>query len=222
MIKISDLKFDIKEGNSVRRILDIEDLSFKDSKINVVSGPSGSGKTTLLYALAGILNINEGKVFYNETSIYDLNIEQKDKFRMDNISMVYQNYNLFSFMNVEENILVPYYVRGKKIVDEVLQEVNSLLSVMKLENINQKPINALSGGEQQRVAIIRSIIGKPRVILCDEPTANLDSENTLILMERLVELNKKSKTTIVIATHDEKVMKYAENHIHMVDGTIVH
>lgn len=221
MIAISNLNYEITEGDRKRKIIDIQAYSFKDSIINVVSGPSGSGKTTLLYALGGILNITSGRVEINGTSLYDLDRVRRDHFRMDNISMVYQNYNLFSFMTVEENILVPYFIKGIKVDSQVKKNVSEYLNIMNLGKIHNKSINALSGGEQQRVAIIRAIIRKPSVILCDEPTASLDSENTIIFMENLNTLNKINRTTVIIATHDEKVMKYAENRVNMIDGKIM-
>ena len=140
---------------------------------------------------------------------------------MDSISMIYQNYNLFSFMTVEENILVPYYVKGLKVDSQIKKLATKYLEMMNLGKIHNKSINALSGGEQQRVAIIRAIIRKPSVVLCDEPTASLDSENTINFMESLKVLNKENKTTVIIATHDEKVMAYAENKVHMLDGKII-
>lgn len=220
MINIAELNYEITEGNRIRKILDISSFTFENSKINIISGPSGSGKTTLLYALGGILDISSGNVEINGTSLYELSKVQRDRFRMDHISMIYQNYNLFSFLNVEENILVPFYVKGIKIDAQIKETVTEYLEIMKLGKIHNKSISALSGGEQQRVAIIRSMIRKPSVILCDEPTASLDSENTIIFMENLIELNKKNKTTVIIATHDENVMKYAEKRIHMMDGKI--
>lgn len=221
MITLTNLSFIVNEGDRQRKILDIPTHVFESSKINVVSGPSGSGKTTLLYALGGILSINSGKVEIDGTSLYELVKDQRDNFRMDYISMIYQNHNLLSFMTVEENILMPYYVKGLKVDLEVKKRVAKYLEMMNLENIQQKSINSLSGGEQQRVSIIRAIIRNPRVILCDEPTASLDSENTVRFMESLKLLRKDNKPTIIIATHDEKVISYSENKIYMVDGKII-
>lgn len=221
MISITNLNFEITEGNRKRKILDIPAHRFENAKINVISGPSGSGKTTLLYAIGGILDITSGKVEVQGTSLYDLGREQRDHFRMDHISMIYQNFNLFSFMTVEENILVPYFVKGIKVDSEIKKRVAKYLEMMHLGKIHNKSINALSGGEQQRVAIIRSMIRQPSVILCDEPTASLDSENTISFMESLKTLNKENQTTVIIATHDEKVMGYAEYKIKMTDGKII-
>ena len=220
MIQIEHLTFQVLEGNQKRQILNIPQYTFDEGKINVISGPSGSGKTTLLYALGGILEISSGSVKIDGTSIYDLKKEKRDHFRMEHMSMIYQNFNLFSFMSVEENILVPYFVRGLKVDKKVKQKVADYLELMNLGHIQNKSISALSGGEQQRVAIIRAMILKPSVILCDEPTASLDSENTLRFMENLIALNKEKPTTVIIATHDEKVMRFAESKIKMIDGRI--
>lgn len=124
-------------------------------------------------------------------------------------------------MTVEENILAPYFIRGLKVDQKVKQKVADYLKLMNLGKIQNKSISALSGGEQQRVAIIRSMILKPSVILCDEPTASLDSENTIRFMQSLIALNNEKPTTVIIATHDEKVMRFAENKIQMVDGKIM-
>lgn len=221
MIKVSNLSYEITEADKLRRIIDIEAYSFEESKINVISGPSGSGKTTLLYALGGILDITSGEVEINNISLYNLDKAKRDQFRMDNISMVYQNYNLFSFMTVEENILVPYFIKGIKVDSQIKKEIVEYLDMLNLGRIQHKSINSLSGGEQQRVAIIRAMIRKPCVILCDEPTASIDSVNTINFMENLKVLNKKNKSTVIIATHDEKVMKYAENIVNMEDGRIM-
>lgn len=221
MITMTDLSFEVNEGDKQRTILDIPFHVFESSKINVVSGPSGSGKTTLLYALAGILSINSGKVEIDGTSLYELMKDQRDNYRMDYISTIYQNHNLLSFMTVEENILMPYYVKGLKVDDQVKKRVAKHLEMMNLENIQHKSINSLSGGEQQRVSIIRAMIRNPRVILCDEPTASLDSENTVRFMESLKLMRKDNKPTIIIATHDEKVIGYSESNIYMVDGKII-
>ncbi|WP_172674843.1 ABC transporter ATP-binding protein [Cellulosilyticum ruminicola] len=221
MIKIADLTFNVLEGNKKRQILNIPNYVFDEGKINVICGPSGSGKTTLLYALGGILEISSGTVTISGTSVYSLKQQERDHFRMKHISMIYQNFNLFSFMTVEENILAPYFIRGLKVDQKVKQKVADYLKLMNLGKIQNKSISALSGGEQQRVAIIRSMILKPSVILCDEPTASLDSENTIRFMQSLIALNNEKPTTVIIATHDEKVMRFAENKIQMVDGKIM-
>lgn len=221
MITVTDLVFTINEGNSKRVVLDVSKEVFDDTKINVLSGSSGSGKTTLLYALGGILAIDSGEVNIDGISLYNLKRDERDKYRLANISMIYQNHNLLSFLSVEENILLPYYIKGKKVTQAVKDQVKEYLSLLDLENLQYKGIDSLSGGEQQRVTIIRSMISDPKVILCDEPTASLDSNNTIKFMESIKLLKTKRQLTIIIATHDEKVMQYADRNIHMVDGKLL-
>ena len=135
--------------------------------------------------------------------------------------MIFQNLNLFSFLNVEDNILMPFYAKKIKVDFKVKKEVSDYLKLMNLEGFEKKTINQLSGGEQQRVAIIRAIIQKSKVILCDEPTANLDSENTEIFMSNLLKIKDNLKSIIIISTHDSRLANYADVNIMLKDGKIV-
>ena len=135
------------------------------------------------------------------------------------MSMIFQNLNLFGFMNVEDNILVPMYLNRKKIDMQIKDEVAYYLDLMKLGQIQDRPIQSLSGGEQQRVAIIRALIMNPKVVLCDEPTASLDSENVEMFMETLDRI-KKEDSTFVIVTHDQRVFKHGDHRINIVDGKL--
>ena len=128
--------------------------------------------------------------------------------------------NLFDFMNVEDNILVPYYLRKQKISMKVRRQIGEYLDLLNLGQIQKKQISALSGGEQQRVAVIRAIVSAPQLILCDEPTASLDSKNVYIFMEALLKLQRESRSTIVIVTHDQQVYDYGDEKIQIVDGCL--
>lgn len=221
IICANDVRYTVEEGMGTRNILDGVTYNFQKSKITTISGPSGSGKTTLLYSLAGLLNFIAGSVTVNNQSLYAMKQTERDDFRLKNISMVFQNLNLFSFMNVEENILTPFYIKNKKVSKDVRDKISMYLDLMGLNQIQKKSIQALSGGEQQRVAIIRAIIDNAAVIICDEPTASLDQKNTEVFMDTLVKMKEKTQTTIIIATHNERVFKYGDDKVHMLDGIIM-
>ena len=219
-IKVSNLTFTIKEGDSNRNILDNISHEFDEAKFTTISGPSGSGKTTFLYSLAGILNISSGKIDMMGKSLYDMTQKDRDKFRLENMGLIYQNLNLMTFMTIEDNILLPFYLQKKKIDKDILDKIKEYLSLLNLNGVEKKSVGQLSGGEKQRVAIIRSIITKPKVILCDEPTASLDRANTIKFMEALMKIKSSENTTIIMVTHDESVFAYGDVRLKIVDGHI--
>ena len=136
------------------------------------------------------------------------------------MSLIFQNLNLFSFMNVEDNILVPLYLTGKGIDKEVKEKIKYYLDLMKLGQIQDKSIQTLSGGEQQRVAIARAMLLKPSIVFADEPTGNLDSENTKLITNLFDNLNKKYGTTFIIVTHEENLMQNPDQIIRIKDGEV--
>ncbi|MFX0548187.1 ATP-binding cassette domain-containing protein [Hathewaya histolytica] len=219
-VQTSNVSFSVKEGNVKRNILDDISYNFESNKITTIGGPSGSGKTTLLYALAGILNIDKGDVRIGEKSIYGMSLKERDDFRLHNISFIYQNLNLFSFMNVEQNILLPFMLRKEEVNEKVREKMDYYLDLMELGNIKKKDIQSLSGGEQQRIAIIRSIIADMKLILADEPTGNLDKQNTIKFMKCLTKIKEDSDTTIIIVTHDENVYDFGDNKLKLDNGQI--
>lgn len=220
IIEMQNVVYEIMENKKKRKLLDNITYSFEKSTITVVSGPSGSGKTTLLYALAGLLEHVQGKIVIDGVQVNVDDEKKRNDFRLNNLSMVFQNLNLFSFMNVEDNILVPYYVKEKTIDDKVRNKISQYLDLMNLGQVQKKSIQSLSGGEQQRVAIIRALIDEPKVVLCDEPTASLDRENVEVFMKTLLKIKNETKATIIIVTHDSRVFEYGENKIIMVDGKL--
>ncbi len=217
---VQNLTYTVQEAGKDRMILNHINCSFEKGKIYTISGPSGSGKTTLLYAMAGLLDHVQGEVRIGDTELLTERRRTRDRIRLEKIGIVFQNLNLFDFMNVEDNILVPYYLRKQKISMKVRRQIAEYLDLLNLGQIQKKQISSLSGGEQQRVAIIRAITSAPQMILCDEPTASLDSENVYIFMEALLKLQRESKSTIIIVTHDQRVYDYGDEKIQIVDGCL--
>lgn len=217
---VQNLTYTVQEAGKDRMILNHINCSFEKGKIYTISGPSGSGKTTLLYAMAGLLDHVQGEVRIGDTELLTERRRTRDRIRLEKIGIVFQNLNLFDFMNVEDNILVPYYLRKQKISMKVHRQIAEYLDLLNLGQIQKKQISSLSGGEQQRVAIIRAITSAPQMILCDEPTASLDSENVYIFMEALLKLQRESKSTIIIVTHDQRVYDYGDEKIQIVDGCL--
>ncbi|MCD8148777.1 MAG: ABC transporter ATP-binding protein [Clostridiales bacterium] len=217
---VSDLTYTIQEAGKDRTILKNINYNFESGKIHTISGPSGSGKTTFLYAIAGLLDQVQGSVKIGEREILQEKRQVRDQIRLNQIGMIFQNLNLFDFMNVEDNILIPYYLRKQKVPMAVHRQVAGYLEQLNLGQIQKKQISSLSGGEQQRVAIIRAIIANPQIILCDEPTASLDSRNVRVFMEALLTLQRESGNTIVIVTHDQRVYEYGDCQIRITDGEL--
>ncbi len=199
----------------------VKGISIKIQKGDMVAimGPSGSGKSTFLHLLGGLDKPTKGKVYIDNTEINSLSDNNLAKFRNKKIGFVFQFHYLLPELSALENVLIPAKLYNKNEYHK--QKAISLLKELGLENrINHLP-SQLSGGEQQRVAIARAVINSPDIILADEPTGNLDSENTKKVMNIFCQLNEKNNTTIVIATHDKEVAGYCRYILYMKDGKIV-
>lgn len=220
-IRANNLVYTIKEGQTVRNILNGISCEIQQGILTAISGPSGSGKTTFMYALAGLIESLQGEVLYGDKSIYDLRNVQRDNFRLNNINFIYQHLNLFGFMNVEDNIKLNYMLRNEKVSQELETRIDKYLEIMNLGNIRKKEIQSLSGGEKQRVAIIRAFVSGANYIFADEPTGNLDKKNSLLFMECLKGIMKESQSTVVLVTHDKKILDYGEQQLIIEDGKLV-
>lgn len=220
-IRANNLVYMIKEGQTVRNILNGISCDIRHGILTTISGPSGSGKTTLMYALAGLIESLQGEVLYGEKSIYDLRNDQRDSFRLNNISFIYQHLNLFGFMNVEDNIKLNYMLRNEKISKEIENCIDKYLDIMNLGDIRKKEIQSLSGGEKQRIAIIRAFVSGANYIFADEPTGNLDKNNSLLFMQCLKDIMRESQSTVVLVTHDKKILEYGEQQLILEDGNLV-
>lgn len=198
----------------------LNDVSFtvEHGEFVAIIGPSGSGKSTLLHILGGVDNATSGKVVIDGTDISKLNESALAIFRRRQIGLIYQFYNLIPILTVEENISLPLSLDGRK-VDK--RQVRDLVETLGLEHRMKHLPNQLSGGQQQRVSIGRALINNPSLLLADEPTGNLDSENSKEIISLLRLFNQEFKQTVIIITHDEKIALSADRVIAIEDGKIV-
>jgi len=183
-------------------------------------GPSGSGKTTILNLIGGLDVPTTGNIFFKNTKLSAMNRNQMAQYRRKNIGFIFQTYNLFPVYSVYENILFPLLLNGSKEKD-VRERVMNIINKVGLSDQVKKRPSQLSGGQCQRVAIARALVKDPLLILADEPTANLDSKNSLQILELMSELNKQYKAAVVFSTHDEKVTRYVRREVGLEDGKII-
>lgn len=214
MLKIKNL---LKSYNNKRIILDNLNVSFVKGNITLLYGRSGSGKTTLLKCLSGVLIPDSGTIELETYTINSLTDKQRCDFRLSNIGIIYQFFNLLPSLSVKENILLPAKVN--KSID--IDYYNSLIEYFNIDSVINTPVSALSGGESQRVAICRALINKPKLVLADEPTGNLDIENRDNVMTFFKTSPYMKDTTIIIATHDEELKQYSDKLLELKNGTII-
>lgn len=217
---LSVKKLSKKYGKGENKFWALNNVSFKVDRGEFIAvvGKSGSGKSTLLHLLGGLDKPSFGSVVINNQNIYKLSDKKLIIFRRKYIGIIYQFYNLIPVLNVKENILLPALFDGRKINDNKLNDLLKKLGL--LNKIDFYP-NDLSGGQQQRVAIGRALINHPKIILADEPTGNLDSQNSKRVMKLLEFYNRKYFQTIIMVTHDIGLAKRASRIITMSDGKII-
>ena len=196
------------------------DLSISEGEFTAIVGPSGSGKTTLFNMIGGLDDITSGTVEIAGTNISSLNENELIDFRLKHIGFVFQAYNLIPVLTAKENVAFIMLLQGLS-EEERMQRSEDLLKQVGLgDKFDSRP-NQLSGGQQQRVAVARALASKPRFILADEPTANLDSQSTSTLLDLMAEMNKKQNITFLFSTHDQRVIDKARRVITIEDGKII-
>jgi putative ABC transport system ATP-binding protein len=195
------------------------DLTFKSGEFTAIVGPSGSGKTTLLNMLGGLDNPSSGKILVNNTDITQLTSSRLIDFRLRNIGFVFQSFNLIPVLTAKENVEFIMQLQGTEKKQREQRTLELLKSVGLEEKSNVRP-NKLSGGQQQRVAVARALASRPRFILADEPTANLDSKSADNLLEIMEKMNRGENITFIFSTHDARVVAKARRVITLVDGKI--
>ena len=206
------------KGENIIYALNAVSFNIESGEYVAIIGPSGSGKTTLLNIIGGIDKATKGEIIINDTSITKLSSDKLAIFRRRNIGIVYQSYNLLPVLTARENILMATWLDGKGLDMEYFNEIINTLGIK--DRLEHYP-SQLSGGQQQRVSIARALINKPSIILADEPTGNLDSENSKEIIELLRYSAKKFRQTLIIITHDLEVAGKADRIIKIKDGKII-
>lgn len=218
VLRTEDLTREYGFGDNKVIALNHVSFSVEEGEFVTILGPSGSGKSTLLHLLGGVDKPTSGKVYIGGQSIYEMKERELTAFRRREIGQIYQFYNLIPVLNVEENICLPMLLDHRQAERKDLDELLELLGLT--ERVNHLP-SELSGGQQQRVAIGRALISKPKLILADEPTGNLDQKNSREIIKLFRELNEKYGQAILLITHDEKIAEHAERILVIEDGRIV-
>ena len=217
ILETENLKKIYGSGAGEVRALDGINMSVETGELVAVVGSSGSGKSTLLHMLGGLDRPTSGKVFVDDRDIFSLKDEALTIFRRRKIGFVFQAYNLVPVLNVYENIVLPVELEGTKIDSKYISSVTEMLGISsKLENLPGQ----LSGGQQQRVAIARALATKPAILLCDEPTGNLDSRTSQDVLGLLKVTSQQYAQTIVMITHNEEIAQLADRIIRIEDGRI--
>lgn len=204
-------------GDTSVKALDNVSFSVEEGEFVSIIGPSGSGKSTLLHILGGVDKPTSGSVIISNTDIHKLNEDKLAIFRRRQIGLIYQFYNLMPVLNVDENIVLPHLLDGRKLDMERLDVV---VEQMGLKDRRNNLPNQLSGGQQQRVSIGRALFNHPSIVLADEPTGNLDRKNSDEIIKLLKDSNRKLKQTILLITHDESIAVQADRMICIEDGKI--
>ena len=217
IVETNNLKKYYGKDPNMTKALDGVSLSISKGSFTAIVGTSGSGKTTLLNMLGGLDTPTEGTVIIGEKQIHSMNDEQLTIFRRRNIGFVFQNYNLVPILNIYENIMLPSDLDGDTVDKSYLEKIVQLLGLR--EKLYNMP-NQLSGGQQQRVAIARALVGKPAILLADEPTGNLESKSSRNVMEILKQANLSFGQTIVMITHNELLAQMVDTIIRIEDGRI--
>jgi len=220
-------KIYVTESENVKALNDVS-IKIDRGELLAISGRSGSGKTTLLNLLGLLDSITEGDVFMNDISFSSLNNKAKSKIRRDDIGMIFQAYNLIPVLTAEENVELALNALDKEGLmrlginnkaDKRNFCIESLQSVGLINLENRRP-HELSGGQQQRISIARAIVKQPKVLLADEPTANLDKENSMNVIDIIQKLNEEMKLTCIYSSHDKLILESVKRIIKLEDGSV--
>ncbi|MFC2108397.1 ABC transporter ATP-binding protein [Candidatus Bipolaricaulota bacterium] len=209
-----------KVGGSMVYALREVDFTAKQGDFIVINGPSGSGKTTFLNLISAIDRPSQGEVVIQGVSTNDLSEKQLAHMRKDKIGLIFQTFNLIPVLSAAENAEYPLLLQ-KLSKDERRERVRAMLAEVGLDDLGRRRPNELSGGQRQRIAIARALITRPKLVLADEPTANLDSETGAQVMDLMRRLNEEHCVVFIVVTHDPAVTKYAQRQVRIHDGRLI-
>ena len=202
-LKIENLKKTYHDANDLT-VLDNLNLTVEQNEFIGIVGTSGCGKSTLLHIIGGVDKADSGRIFLDDNEISSYDYKKMASYRRKQVSIIYQFYNLLPVLNVVDNIILPLKLDNRKVDQQYLDE---LLQLLQLNDKKDAYPSELSGGQQQRVAIARSLITRPKLLLADEPTGNLDSENSKIIVDYLKKIHHQNDITIIMVTHDLELAK---------------
>ena len=226
MIEIKSLVKVYKTGDEEVRAIDDITFNIEQGEIVAFSGASGSGKTTLLNLIGTLDNITSGDIIINENSIANMNEKQKTVYRKLNLGFIFQSYNLIPVLSALENVELAFQPLSKEEISnlgisDIRKAAKEALKAVGLDGFEDRKPGQLSGGQQQRVSIARAIVRKPKILLAAEPTANLDSKNSLLILSLLSNLNKEHGITVIYSSHDQEVLNNVGRVIILKDGKVV-
>ena len=220
LLELKEVKKIYQQGKIKVPALRGVDLNVEEGEFTTIFGPSGSGKTTLLNMIGCLDTPTEGEIRLNDKKVSDLSRKALAMTRRHNIGFVFQSYNLIPVLTAYENVEFAIRLIDHTSALQIKEKVLKILDEVGLKGLENRRPNELSGGEKQRVAIARALVKEPKLVLADEPTANLDSENAAGVVDIMRKMNKELKTTFIFSTHDPMVMKYARRLINLKDGMI--
>lgn len=217
-VKTIELKKDYIIGSNTVHAVNGVDFEVVDGMFVAIMGASGCGKTTLLHLIGGLDKVSSGKVIVNDNDLSKMNDTELSRFRCCEIGFVFQKFNLINEMTVMENIVTPVLIAKRKVNEPYIKELTETLGLS--DRLDHTPLQ-LSGGQQQRVAIARALANDPALILCDEPTGNLDKKNSEEVISLLDTVHEKYKKTIMMVTHDKSIADHADELYVMEDGKLI-
>jgi putative ABC transport system ATP-binding protein len=218
IIKLCEVAKSHRHGPNEVRALRGLTAQIEAGSFTFIVGPSGSGKSTLLYLIGALDEPSSGEIIVDDRPLSRLTTAQRDRYRRNDVGFIFQNFNLLSNLTAVENALVPFLPAG--ITAEMRRRAVELLTQVGLKNrLDHRP-NELSGGEQQRVAIVRAVMKKPKIVLADEPTGELDSATGAEVFGHLRRLHEEQRTTVLVVTHDQRYITPSDNVLRLQDGTL--